>query len=599
MNPFTAQQCRHLKWAAQAGILSSSLVADALSWGRPQVANWVPVPPEPVRPRRSRELNAKLLGIQISRRELELLLEVPFSTEIARQVRIKRLHIALLETAYETMSGTGVASVAPIVSQPDPIQDVPLLDLGQRTQRDAVLEALGIVEVISSIAAALESQKTPTSHSPIHTFGIIDATLCMAWLDFQLDESVEFWAGVCSVEKYSRCLVYSARTAELAALSYYRALGHIVEDVSAQQLEGKSKDWVTFDIRASNRCIDVKNARQALHGPGHFVKHCVPRFKTDRTSLQDVAILGVLSDYRSSPDDYVKSLQTVTVLGEVTIQDLRGIYRWARARFGNGLDLEGLWKPQYVSGWLFEYPDEHYVGRSSAIQAVQPQLRRMKDAGCTGNEVPGWMLVLCKADSVIAEFEMDEARRVLVNELRAIQIAVGLNRRSLYVYAMGLTLECLSHKTAPGEILARLLSILKIGMPWGSESTLLGLRDPQSYVEHLIETLTEIGQAAIERGLELTGFKLTHPAILLGIESSGRTSTLLAYCGGWQSQPFKAQCGNAPLTLARHSSCAVCGHLICDNCGHCANNCPACQTRQEKIVEASSNSSAETELTPF
>ena len=553
--------------------------------------NRASVPPNSVRYRRYQDLKVERLSIQIVRRELELLLASPSSPEVAQQARIKRSQLALLEATFEALQSSDPNSEVHTVQDAEFGNDALREDHERRARWGVVRQALEIVETISWIASALERQATPTSQSPVCALGMVDVSLCMVWLDVRLDDSVEFWEGVRSVEAYKRCLVYSARTAELAAQSYYRALGHIVEDVSVQQLDGGSNDWVSLDIRASNRCIDIKNARQALHGPGHFVEHCVPRFKKDRTASRDVAITGVLSDYLVRPDDYVEFPQTVTVLGEVTIEELRAIYRWSRARFGNKLDLQGLWKPQYVAGWLLEYPHEHYLGRDSAIQALEPQLRRMRAAGFNGNQVPGWMLVLCPAESVIAEFELDEPRRGMVNELRAIQAAVGLSRRSLYVYVLGLTLECLSNKTPPGEVLARMLSLLRIGAPFEGGSTLLGLRDPQSYVEHLIEALTEIGDTVTKRGLEFVGFKLTHPAILLGVEPTGRTITLIAYCGGWQSRPFKARCGKTPLTLARHSTCPVCDHLICDNCGHCAYTCSACLTRQEINGGTSHNSS--------
>jgi len=593
MKTFTSQQRLHLAWSVRAGILGPDIAADALGSGTQTEAAFVPIPREPVRPRHSEELNAALLQIQILKRELELLLKERKSPDVERRRLIKRTQIAMLDAAFETLPTKHPQVTAGVVQEP-----TPALKSNERSAVDAVrwkpvLDSLEIAVAIGSIANLLENQKTLASQSPLRRFGTLDATLCMVWSNVQLEESADFWEATRVLDIFKRNLVYSARTAELAAQNYYRALDHSVEDVSIQQLDGASRDWINFDIRAGGRGIDVKNARHALHGPGHFVEHCVPQFKKDRTSLQDVVILGVLSDYISSPDDYVDNPQTVQVLGEVTIEDLRSLYRWSRSRFGMNLDLRGLWKPDYIAGWLFEYPSEHYISRSSGILAIDPLLQRIRDAGGKGDELPGWMLVLCRDESVIDALEMESQRRAMITDLRSIEEAIGLSRRSLYVYAMGLTLENLARKTDPAKNLARLLNILKITTPWGGGSTLLGLRDPQSYVEYLVETLTEIGKAVLEQGLELKGFRLTHPAILIGITTNGGAVTLLAYCGGWQSIPFKARCGKAPLTLARHDHCSDCGHLICDNCGHCSNICPQCEPRQKAVVATSSDSDSE------
>jgi hypothetical protein len=69
-----------------------------------------------------------------------------------------------------------------------------------------------------------------------------------------------------------------------------------------------------------------------------------------------------------------------------------------------------------------------------------------------------------------------------------------------------------------------------------------------------------------------------------GISYPARLPGLFAYCGGWQSHPFSARCGNTPLTIVRHSSCSACEKLICDNCGHCSKSCGDCMPRQATIA---------------
>lgn len=172
-----------------------------------------------------------------------------------------------------------------------------------------------------------------------------------------------------------------------------------------------------------------------------------------------------------------------------------------------------------------------------------------------------------------------------MQELRSIDLSIGLSRRSLLVYAMGITLESLVDFVDPSEKLIQFQNLIvsKVGIR-GSRS-ILGLRDPLEYVTSMIENLARIGSELNARRLKIIGFKLTHPAILIGTTADGLLLTLLAYCGGWMEVPVRARCGTTPLVFGSNEHCGSCGHLVCKNCGHCLTGCVECNDRQEQVVK--------------
>ena len=101
----------------------------------------------------------------------------------------------------------------------------------------------------------------------------------------------------------------------------------------------------------------------------------------------------------------------------------------------------------------------------------------------------------------------------------------------------------------------------------------------------MIENLARIGSELIDRRFEITGFKLTNTAILLGIAADGSSLTLLAYCGGWVKVPVRTRCGTTPLVFGPNEHCKSCGHLVCKNCGHCSTGCVQCDDRQNKVAQ--------------
>ena len=184
----------------------------------------------------------------------------------------------------------------------------------------------------------------------------LDTKLCLAWCNIEvgipLQSSESLQRVLQRLGSYESCRLLSARAAERIVAAYFRDLGKDVQDMSIQQLNGSTDDWKYFDLKVADRYIDVKNSRKSLGGGGHYVEHCVPQFKCSRTDRKDVAIFGVVSPYLADPSKYFDGTLEAIVLGEVNVQDVRELFRWARSRFGKILDLAGIWGSGYLPGWI-------------------------------------------------------------------------------------------------------------------------------------------------------------------------------------------------------------------------------------------------------
>lgn len=472
-----------------------------------------------------------------------------------------------------------------LLSVPD--KNRPVTDLEAALHKNAS-DAIYLIMKIHALASELQLAPVSNRQRSSTRINAKDAELCLYWNNTalpQIDSSENLiWDRLKEVVRYRQCQLLSARSAELVMKNYYKKLGFNVEDVSLQQIDPVSDDWKFFDLKVGDRYIDVKNARESFNGQGHFVEHCVPKFKQDRITGEHIAIAGVLSTYISDPSDYRYHSTIAIVLGEVNILDVKNLCQWAHDRFGTQLDLAGIWKENFLPGWLFEYPPEHYPHRMNAIDAIAHLAWRLIDNGAFGNRLPGWLLVLCKDDALIRSLPLDERKRKIVNDLRSMLATAGLTRRSLYVYVMGLSIENLVKGLSPIEDLNTLLELIKLPCEDKSTYSVLGLQDPLDYVKFIIETMSAVSIKLLDSKIILIGFKLTHPAILKGVRADGTYLTLLAYCGGWQDVPVRVKCGATPLVIFENELCPGCGRLICNKCDHCWDSCSLCKTRQFKLA---------------
>jgi len=605
MEQISSAQEKLLNEAVFLGILSKVKLAEILEWNfkanqhalqmrteqsfksaRPRLS--ARYEPEPFLPRLTEKIRVLNLSIQITKRELEIC-QAERNNKLLKvlNTRLTKYEADLAEVR----SGSAKKPSNPeFYYLPPALPEVtPVVEL-QTAMPEEARKTIHLMMEIHTLESNLKFTATSAEQSPTFAINAADAELCLNWNNITLPSSSSreklIWDRLSEMDRYRQCQLLSARTAELVMQNYYGALGFKVVDISLQQISQASDDWKSFDLMVGERCIDVKNARESLNGQGHFVEHCIPKFKQERNTGNHVVIAGVLSTYLRDPVVYSEERKPAIVLGEVNVQEVRSLYRWARERFGLQLDLKGIWNIRYLPGWIFEYPPQHYLLRTKAIESIADLAWRLIEAGAFGNQLSGWLLILCKDDGLIRSLPLDERKRKLVDDLRFMAASIGVTRRSLYVYAMGLSLESLAKAVSPLEDLNALVGLISLPATGGKSVTMLGLQDPMNYIATIVETMGAIASKLLDSKIVLTGFKLSHPAILKGVCEDGSILTLLAYCGGWQEYPVRAKCGTTPLTIVNNAHCPVCKHLICHNCGHCSDFCDLCKLRQIEVVKS-------------
>jgi hypothetical protein len=382
---------------------------------------------------------------------------------------------------------------------------------------------------------------------------------------------------------YQLGLALSARTAEKAAAEFYRRHDFRVADVSATQLEAAADEWKLYDLSVEGRGpVDVKNSRRSKANPDNYVEHCVPKFKLDRES-RDVIIFGVLSDYVHAHELLANSrMQTgpsILCLGETTQQaqnllkmefEEAGLLEINFSRLGQGAR-------QFVSPWMFDYPDFIYQARSASLAELRS--KEMPSPGMWEEaevEAPLPLLIAAGIDPLPYCGRLLSWVKELCVELKGRVEKLGL---SLPVVFLSLLKHFLKRAPA-GSSEAREFNPAdyhKI-IFYGEERTDLPLciYDPLKTVHSLINSLTILWGA--EHGLirQFRQFKLLGFNLLLGRTSPDEQwRTLIAYCGGWLNTNYGRgrKCGRTPLVLGQAMGCQCCGKLICPDCNYCSEHC--------------------------
>ncbi len=441
----------------------------------------------------------------------------------------------------------------------------------------AVKAAFGLMVIHANI-----QRRAISNHVIAELNGIDDIQLCLAWSNSPLPPHDKLDAHYLRevLGDFESARLLSARIAEHAAESYYCSLGHKVEDVSITQIRKVDSRWKDFDLLVDDKPVDVKNARRSFSNPDSYVQHCVPAFKTSRGV--EVAIVGILSDY-TMVDELIKTASSCLILGEVSVTRIRRLYVWARERFGAILNLDGIWKPDYQPGWVFDYPAAHYRSRTVAIDAIPTLLKEFKNLGVTGGIFPGWLLALSPDRNLVAEMIQEEGSASIIADLYSVEDAVGISRPSLFILVLGLFIESISRQDQAGQLESTLKGLLFMNRETNHRP--LGLDDPQCYVANLIDCLAKCQAEILRKKLRFTTFLLSHPSILRGLKEDGNWMTLMAYCGGWREYPIRARCGATPLFFGQQHICSSCGFLICDACGFCSQACDKVKQRQYQVIE--------------
>jgi hypothetical protein len=411
---------------------------------------------------------------------------------------------------------------------------------------------------------------------------VTDLELCYLWannshkpLEINLKDMEE------SIGKYDAGRLISARIAEKSALSYFNMLKYNVEDVSIKQCSNRSNDWIDYDLLANEIPIDVKNARKSFTNPDSYVEHCVPHFKNSRINNAEVKIVGILSSYLSIKDIENESSNCL-VLGWISRTNVRQIYKWMKRRFGEQINLDGVWNDKYFPGWMFEYPDQHYLNNDKRSDLANSVVREILDLKLLNNEIPKWIFSL--ATTVKPEIlPLNDIEKSILSDLYDIRDNLSYCRPAIYLYALSFILSGLLSKSNREEIFMPLHSMI-----FTSETNPIGLDDSLNYISKLFQNLHSTYNYIIEHKYAFIAFKMTHPLILRGQLADNTWITVMAYCGGWRLVPFKVRCSAIPLIIGRHSTCPSCSLLICDQCGYCSNGCDLVAERQGRLNELES-----------
>lgn len=447
-----------------------------------------------------------------------------------------------------------------------------------RTYSPDLETAIKLMGVIKALLALPISSKSDTFIE-----GIDDLRLCLAWSNSPEPKQSNLNTRYLSqlIGDFETGRLISARLAERSAANYYLSLGAQVADVSILQLDHADERWKKFDLLVDGRPIDVKNARRSFTSPDAYVQHCVPQFKALRENGEDVSIVGVLSAY-IQPEELVSSHSNCRILGETNFSKLSKLRSWANHRFGSVLRLDGMWRPDYQPGWVFEYPAAHYSSRTQAIEEIPSLLRRLQAHAIPKSKFPSWLLPLCPDRSLALSMARPGHESAVLRDLYSLDEVVGLSRPGLFVLIIGLFAEAMANQDSADSLELTLKELIFAENK--PDYRPLGLEDPQSYISSVIACLAKICGEAVRQGIKFKAFRLTHPEILRGEREDGRWMTLLAYCGGWIERPFKARCGASPLFFGEHAVCQECGYLVCNTCGFCSQQCQQGYLRKRQIA---------------
>ena len=587
MIELSSEQMAVIQRGHALGFITHDDVTIVTRWNA-QVRTWrnLPPPPPPELPIKELRIQRRVIELRIkdfssgsewSRKQFHSL---EWSTRPLHLLQQAERDLARMD-ARIAIALDEIANPTPPLKLPEPPPPLP----------DRIRSVLNLVPQIALAERRLATELANTSQSTEKGLNAEDVELCQHWANMaaQKNPSTAVYSLdtlVNSQGSYRARQLLSARTAEHIATAYYRQLGYLVKDVSVSQNQGGNEDWKTFDLRVGTRAVDVKNARQSFNGNGNYVEHCVPQFKQERSYSEIVNILGIVSEYVVDYKKYLGPGLEALILGEVNAVEIQKLCGWALDRFGSALDLQAIWRPHFIPGWLLEYPPEHYSHRFEEIATIPSTIASCVDAQIPADAIPGWLLILCPDQALIEQLPITPNLRKTVQELRSMNLSIGLTRRSLMVYAMGITLESVVNFVDPSEKLTQFRDLIASRIDSRGFRQILGLHDPLEYVTSMIENLARIGSELIDRRFEITGFKLTNTAILLGIAADGSSLTLLAYCGGWVKVSVRTRCGTTSLVFGPNEHCKSCGRLVCKNCGHCSTGCVQCDDRQNKVAQS-------------
>ena len=376
------------------------------------------------------------------------------------------------------------------------------------------------------------------------------------------------------------CLL-SARSAEKIATDFYQSYDKTVKDISITQIdENNDPDWRNYDLNVDGCHIDVKNSRKSRNSEDRYTEYCVPGFKTERRTNQEVRITGVFSPYLwpfellGEPKEY----HQIRFLGETTLekqQELKNEF--------NG-DLVYFSEPRssgkyFLPPWIFDYPKYIYTERDKARKELKgfSNLDLLKEATSRRNLIPVAIAAGIDLTKILDKKALGCWEWSFLDQLNTRVEKYGLSLPFLFLTILSHFLGMASSPKTVSDFNPnkyRKFLFYNINKP-------LGIYDPLKTIDALIETLNILWTA--EDGLisRFRVFKLMSFNILQGKLDRNENiwTTLIAYCGGKLEN--RSSCGKNPLVLGQSKLCE-CRRLICPDCGFCCEDEWACRCKQER-----------------
>lgn len=411
----------------------------------------------------------------------------------------------------------------------------------------------------------------------------LDEQLCLLWSNNRTGLAKPL--GLLQViDDYHAMRLYSARTAEHAAVSYYSQLRFVVEDVSIHQVTGESHRWKTHDLEVDGRPIDVKNSRRSFSSPGSYSEHCVVNWKLHDRAGSSIKIAGVLSDYVTAGSYLAGYSGSAVFLGEVSREELVKTALWFQNRTNGLLQFIDITKPRYFPGWVFEYPDEHYGEVGLDPLAVSAAIERATSSGLSVEDVPRSLILFTPPELGLKFFPSDAQ---IVCSLIEMRDAVGLSRMSAVLFVLSefvLAVRGVRHSFDAERLAHYIFFEARSGQR--NHQRPFGKLDTESFVAEMLKALGCAWELARERLRRFQKFQLVGANILRGDAGDGEWTTVLAYCGGFLVGRIKARCGKSPLVIGDASVCHHCLHLICPKCGWCTEGCPQVHENPLRVPQA-------------
>ncbi len=438
----------------------------------------------------------------------------------------------------------------------------------------------------------------------------LDLMLALEWSKLsQVEKKVilsDFRAAILNgkyQKEYELGRVLSARAAEKAALRFFKKHGNQVQDISVQQITGRSgeSDWKKGDLSVAGVLYDVKNSRRSPVNPDSYVAHCVPEWKKDRYHA-DVKIIGVLSAYLwpkfffNLGSIYIDS--TIIILGETEMKKNENLidHFCSRGRLVVDFSRPKQGRKNFFPPWIFEYPQAIVEKSHVALQKMQnlpvPVFSELKKLRKLQYENPEFRLIPLFIISGINFYESWNEREIYAWEIQFIQQIrqwsqeIGPSLPYLYMTILKHFVEMVFESSEQSENYHPAQYERLIYWANNYEYPLF-VYDPLKTIRALVNNLVVLWDQSDLSTKAYSLFQLKGFRIFRGKgKSSDRWETLIAYCGGWDTRKNRS-CGTTPLVAGEAMLCSECGYLICPNCGFCSSDfhCQQSQLRQQQIYE--------------